>query len=122
MAKVKSEDKPSPGLALGGRPPLRTRRPQSGRHRAESRCLEKDASCPGKNAPCLTALPPFSPCWRGHGQADQEPGVAALRALRWLRFERADIQKLRADMNTKSQQLREDMGQLRADNKYSRDY
>ena len=48
--------------------------------------------------------------------------MAALRALRWLRFERADIQKLRADMNTKSQQLREDMGQLRADNKYSRDY
>ena len=77
-----------------------------------------------KNAPCLTALPPFS-CWRGHGQADQEPGVAALRALRalrWLRFERADIQQLRADMNTQSQQLREDMGQLRADNKYSRDY
>ncbi len=35
---------------------------------------------------------------------------------------RADIQQLRADMNTQSQQLSEDMGQLRADNKYSRDY
>ena len=46
-------------LALPGPPPVRTRRPQPGRDRAQGRRVEQGASCPGK-----LAIFRFRSCWQ----------------------------------------------------------
>ena len=53
---------------------LRIRSAQPGRNRAESGSVEQGASCPGKNATCLTTLRRSRPC--------RQPGCAPLGVKR----------------------------------------